>query len=378
MPCGPPLSVATRWREVWKSAAIAGFPLEPQTGLPAWCGQAPLIGVRDRTAVRLLILSVRLGEIVPLFPAMSRCRLTFEASWGDRFRPATTMKEAVRKLLERVRRRQRGVTHSELPSGGPSELPPTTGLTGLTVFDDVALRLRNLTVEQLDASFGDPGALPGAFKIRLARSRGFTEDAGTLIERRYSRRGYQTSGVPADANLFTFVAYDEGKLTGTVSIRLDSDRGLSADSLYKEEIDEIRAAGCKVCEFTRLAIDEKTISKPVLAGLFHTAYLYAYRVRGVDFAVIEVNPRHVVFYQRALGFEPIGEERMNERVQAPAVLLCVPFDAIAEGLQKYAGNPGLPGGSRSLFAFGFEAKDERGILKRLTALEEADRKRKGR
>ena len=58
----------------------------------------------------------------------------------------------------------------------------------------------------------------------------------------------------------------------------------------------------------------------MLAGLFHTAYLYASVIRGFTHAVIEVNPRHVAFYGRALRFDPIGEERMNTRVHAPAVV----------------------------------------------------------
>lgn len=279
------------------------------------------------------------------------------------------MRESVRRILDRLRARRRGGVSNPPTVPGPSEPPPAEGMTGLTVFDDIALRLRNLTNEELDASKGDPGALPGAFKIRLAKSRGFQKGAGTLVERRYSDRGYQIPGQSEDPNLFTFVAYDEGALVGTVSIRLDSEAGLSADTLYKDEIDDLRKAGCKVCEFTRLAVDVKAVSKPVLAGLFHTAYLYASEVRGFNFAVIEVNPRHVAFYAKALGFEPIGPERMNTRVNAPAVLLCVPFETISAALKKYAGDPEAPAKSRSLFPYGFPQDEESGILKRLLELE---------
>ncbi len=279
------------------------------------------------------------------------------------------MKESVRRILDRLRARRRGVVSNPPTVPGPSEPPPVEGMTGLTVFDDIALRLRNLTTEELDASKGDPGALPGAFKIRLAKSRNFQKGAGTLVERRYSDRGYQIPGQTEDPNLFTFVAYDEGQLVGTVSIRLDSEAGLSADTLYRDEIDDLRKAGCKVCEFTRLAVDVKAVSKPVLAGLFHTAYLYASEVRGFSFAVIEVNPRHVAFYAKALGFEPIGPERINTRVNAPAVLLCVPFENISNALKKYAGDPDAPAKSRSLFPYGFPQDEESGILKRLLELE---------
>ena len=124
----------------------------------------------------------------------------------------------------------------------------------------------------------------------------------------------------------------------------------------------MRERGYRLCEFTRLAVDKTVASKPVLAGLFHTAYLYAAVIRDYTHAVIEVNPRHVTFYRRALGFEPIGPKRTNLRVNAPAVLLCVPFAAIAEGLERYAGKPLAAGVARSLFPYGFPPSEERGVL----------------
>ncbi len=155
-----------------------------------------------------------------------------------------------------------------------------------------------------------------------------------------------------------------------MSVRLDSARGLAADELYGEVLGLLRAGGARLCEFTRLAVDVKAASKPVLAGLFHTAYLYAARVRGYTHAIIEVNPRHVAFYRRALGFEPVGPERMNARVHAPGVLLVVAFDSIAAGLARYAGRPAEASTERSLFPYGFDGAEEAGIVKRLRALEQ--------
>jgi hypothetical protein len=108
-----------------------------------------------------------------------------------------------------------------------------------------------------------------------------------------------------------------------------------------------------------------------LAGLFHTAYLFAHRVRGYHTAVIEVNPRHVVFYERALGFKIVGPERLSPRVNAPAVLLCVRFPTVAESLSQYAGRPELANSTHSLFPYGFSAQDEEGILGRLRAFSES-------
>lgn len=287
------------------------------------------------------------------------------------------MKESVRKLVERLRGRLGGTAHA--PRTQPpaeSSLPFTTNGTefksGETVFDDRALRFRSLTLADTGATgLEDPGAEQLAFKIRVAKREGFKQAAGTLIERRYGDRGYQTPARQVqDPNLYTFVAYDEGHLVGTVGIRLDSDVGLSADDLYPDELEELRTAKCRVCEFTRLAVDFETVSKPVLAGLFHTAYMFAYEIRGYDHAVIEVNPRHAPFYRRALLFEQIGEERMNQKVQAPAVLLCLPFERVPPQLEKFGGRPELAKTTRVMYPYFFGANEANGIRNRLRELDQ--------
>jgi hypothetical protein len=287
------------------------------------------------------------------------------------------MKESVRRLVERLRGRLAESALGRLT--GDTSLPFTTDgavfKSGNTVFDDRALRFRALTTsDAATTGLEEPSAEHAAFKIRVAKREGFQEAAGTLIERRYGERGYQASRrKPEDPNLFTFVAYDEGKLVGTVGVRTDSDRGLSADQLYKEEVDTLRASGCRLCEYTRLALDHEAVSKPVLAALFHTAWMFTYYLRNCDFAVIEVNPRHAAFYRRALMFEPIGPERFNTRVSAPAVLLCLQNDRFPPEIEKFGGRPELAATTRLMFPYWFGKEQADGILRRLRAL---DRKRK--
>ena len=287
------------------------------------------------------------------------------------------MKESAQNILAKLRQKaESGASASragERTAGADDALePPWTApdaSSGETVFTDRPLRFRSLTVAEADLSVLEaPEGFHGGFKIRVAKLGGRRREAGKLVERRYAGRGYTIPSQSQEPQLSTFIAYDEGQLVGTVSVRLDSDKGLSADELYRNEIDALRSAGARLCEFTRLAVDRTAASKPVLAGLFHTAYLYASVIRGFTHAVIEVNPRHVVFYGRALRFDPIGEERMNRRVDAPAVLLCAPFATIARGLAKYAGKPEAPGAGRSLFVYGFPPEDEPGVLNRLREL----------
>lgn len=289
------------------------------------------------------------------------------------------MKHSIRKFVAKLRRPVEGGPAAGTGKrkahgrGGAPDLGPDSlrDITGQTVYGDRPLRFRSLTLAEADIPvLEDPSSIEGAFKIRVARHTGAHRDAGALVDRQYAGRGYTVpNGAKPDPHVATFLAYDEGMIVGTVTVRLDSNQGLGADELYAKEIDVLRSMGNRMCEFTRLAVDRTAASKPVLAGLFHTAYLYASVIRGYTHAVIEVNPRHVSYYANALGFAAIGPQRMNTRVNAPAVLLYAPFASIAQGLALHAGRKAHgPGASRSLFVYGFPPQEEAGVLKRLREL----------
>jgi hypothetical protein len=245
-------------------------------------------------------------------------------------------------------------------SGEP--LAATTG--GLSIFSDIARPLRHLSTEHLHLT--EAGAA-GVFRVRLAKPRPVTADAASLIARRYAARGYQVPRAAADPNVYTFAAYDNGRLVGTVSMRFDSTLGLVAEQLYPEEVAALRARDTHLCEFTRLALDEQALSKEVLAALFHSCYLYAYVVRGLTHAVIEVNPRHVAFYRRVLHFRQLGGERHNLRVDAPAVLLALDFSVIANELDRFFANADWRAQTKSFFVHWFSPQDAAGIVGRLRA-----------
>jgi len=242
--------------------------------------------------------------------------------------------------------------------------------SGFEIFGDVSHELEGVTFAPLDPALADPQQNPDVFRVRLARPRTLQKDAGTLVQRRYTWRGYQTRPAMPDPNLYTFAAYNSGVLVGTMGLRLDSPGGLAADQLYGQEVDLLRSGGNTVCEFTRLALDESTASKEVLAALFHTAYIYAHLVRGFSHVVIEVNPRHVAFYRRVLFFQQMGEERHQPRVDAPAVLLALDFKRITEQLERFFADPAWPTKTNSFYIHAFPPKDAPGVLARLQRLDE--------
>lgn len=203
------------------------------------------------------------------------------------------------------------------------------------------------------------------FAIRAADIDERRNSASVLISKMYSWRGYTGNHqIGSDPNRITLTASDKGEVAGTVSLGLDSDVGLLADQVFKDHIDPYRARG-KVCEIIKLAVDPAVKSKAVLASLFHVAFIYALDLHECTQIFIEVNPRHVNFYQVMLGFRVECEERANPRVQAPAVLL---RGDTAWGTEQIAKLAGQLGADRSLYPFFFSPREAAGIANRLKTI----------
>ncbi|MBZ8140402.1 long-chain N-acyl amino acid synthase [Rubrivivax gelatinosus] len=205
------------------------------------------------------------------------------------------------------------------------------------------------------------------FRIRSADSYVCRQRADSLLRERYAWRGYHAVSLPSDqtTNRITLSATENDDTIGTITVALDSAEGLSAEDAFPAEMEGLRASNLRVCEFTKLAIDPISGSKRVLAALFHVAYIVAHRIRGYDALVMEVNPRHVRYYERMLGARIVGEERLNRFVNAPAVLLTIDFDYIRQQIEAFGGRADLDADERSLYPYAFSSREEQGILARL-------------
>jgi hypothetical protein len=233
-------------------------------------------------------------------------------------------------------------------------------------------RLQNVGIANTnsDADEASAGAVKkDSFKIRLAHDADRTREARILVEKRYHDVGYQvsaSSGQQACPERITLATYKGDEVIGTITVGFDTGAGLLVDELYKNEVDTLRQQGLRVCEFTKLAIDHKGASKRMIAGLFQVAYLYAVKIWGYTDIVIEVNPSHVPFYQRMLGFQPLGEERTCPRVGAPALLLRLDAAGYGTGMiEKFGGHPELSRQERSLYPYFMSPQDELAILARM-------------
>lgn len=214
---------------------------------------------------------------------------------------------------------------------------------------------------------GAPG--PRRFKIKAADVESRRGLVSTLLKSRYLWRGYQTMGLSKDqpAQRFTLAAIENGHTIGTITVAFDGPQKLGADDVFGAEVNALRRDGRRLCEFTKLAIDPTVGTKRVLAALFHVAYIVAHRMRGHDTLLIEVNPRHVRYYERMLGCRVLGDVRINRSVNAPAVLLTVDFAYIMEQIGRFGGNPELATEERSLYPFAFTLSEEASIIARLRA-----------
>jgi hypothetical protein len=203
------------------------------------------------------------------------------------------------------------------------------------------------------------------FNLRMVNSEDRREAASVLIKKKYAWRGYSIEK-PLDAgpNKITLLVDTNSITVGTMTLCFDSDVGLPADENFRDKLDELRAQERKLCEPSRLAIEDD-VPKRVFASMIHVSYIYAHNIHGFTDYVIEVNPRHAMFYKRMLGFHDFGTERICTRVNAPAVLLRLELGYMKEQIQKFGGLMEQHGKEKSFYPYFFPRWDEPGITDRL-------------
>ena len=256
------------------------------------------------------------------------------------------------------------------PPSVPIELHTVADVLALTRHDKTRItRHRTPPMIMPAASLGRSTSAPAEelliersdFHIRLANSRGRRNRSSLLIQRMYSWRGYHSKANEdpvQHADQVTLQACRDDNVFGTLTVNFDSESGLAANVLYRDEIDVYRNAGAKVSEVTQLAVDPDHGSKEVLGALFHLAHMLCV-LRGISDVFIEVNPRHVAFYSRMLNFQQAGECKICERVSAPAVLLHLEVAYMTEQIARFGGHHGR--GKRSLYPYFFSRQEQEGL-----------------
>jgi N-acyl amino acid synthase FeeM len=168
-------------------------------------------------------------------------------------------------------------------------------------------------------------ALARDVRVKIASTRAEWEEAFALAANGYQARGYQPPNPKglrfttyhALPDTTTFVAKNDQVVIATLSLVLDNTLlGLPMESIYGAEIDRLRAAGKHVVEVTSLAGGGLSVREfvPVFVALMRLMTQYAVS-QGADAMVISVHPRHRNFYQKVLGFVPLGACRAYPAVE---------------------------------------------------------------
>lgn len=164
------------------------------------------------------------------------------------------------------------------------------------------------------------------FEFRIATASAALESAAGLVGRCYGWRGYSVAEPASGIGETTLIAHRDERIVGTITVRCGVRVRLHAEAGFAEHVGALKRQGCRLVEYTRFAIDRDVVADSsgetgLAAELIRRALLLGRIAMDATDCVIEVNPRHVRYYQRQFGFRPFGHERTCERVGAPARLL---------------------------------------------------------
>jgi hypothetical protein len=172
--------------------------------------------------------------------------------------------------------------------------------------------------------------------VRLARSRADLCDAFRLVFESYYNAGLER---PKASRLRltphhllptseVLLASRDSVVTSTLSMFGDGYLGLPMESMYCEQVKQLRGQGLRLAEIGSLA-DRRESQERFIHTFVQIGRLVAQvaRARGIDAIVAAVHPRHARLYKRVMGFSQIGgQSNCPYANDNPAVALCLRFD----------------------------------------------------
>lgn len=144
--------------------------------------------------------------------------------------------------------------------------------------------------------------------------------AGLMLPRRCRMRVMPHHLLPTSA---VFIAVRRGRVISTVSLIGDGQLGLPMECAYCKEVAALRSPSRWLGEVSALASDRQqpVCQFQLLGNLTRLMAQYASR-HGLEHLLAAVHPRHSRFYQRALGFQSLGEGKPYPAVRhRPSVAL---------------------------------------------------------
>jgi hypothetical protein len=149
--------------------------------------------------------------------------------------------------------------------------------------------------------------------IRIAQNQNEIEAANRIVYRNYVGLYWQDDEEAFRKNKYlhsearhTFVAVDEGRVIGTMSIIDDSTLGVPSDTFQPPILRRYRRGGKRVAELTSLAVEQGTQHPMSLVLFLYSFFMqYGFYHLGLDYLFASCRPNHAHFYVNRLCFEEL-------------------------------------------------------------------------
>jgi len=210
-----------------------------------------------------------------------------------------------------------------------------------------------------------PDGYPNAgieFDVHLVETQRDRDCARDLLNRMYDWRGYGANHVlDAAENSTSFAVSLDEEVVCTLTLRVDAGAGLTADKTFPDVLGEAREVPrASLCELTKFACSPSKDSRFLLASMFHTIFIFGTEKYNCTDLFIEVNPRHIRFYETMLGFKKVSELRTNKGVDAPSQLMRLKVADIASNIKRHAGCNDSAA-KRSLYPYFLSEEEEQAV-----------------
>ncbi len=250
----------------------------------------------------------------------------------------------------------------------PKQLPPLFSDSPLQSGTNRELDARHVTLHRLNARPNRVASCEAGVCYQVAEHRPERIGAFHLVYRRYREAGlidqnrYQlrVTRYHLLTSTSVYIGIKEAETVTTVTLVRDGELGLPMECIFLDEVDHLRSQGIRLAEVSCLASEPNPSKRAFLSSFIALNRLMAQsaKFQGVDRLLIVIHPRHAPFYERYIGFRPVGSVRPYPAVENhPARLLSLdlnsmPIDAPV-AYQRFFGDP-IPSGALQARPIGME------------------------
>lgn len=183
------------------------------------------------------------------------------------------------------------------------------------------------------------------YSVRIATTEDHLKQAYRLTYQTYFEKGYVTEmnsemWIPEWANnneAVVIIVLKDEMVVGTLTAGFDANSKLPADTIFNEELNELRNKNKNLAEVMSLSLlPNMKDSKIILNNLINALFILCQNIKKVDHLVITVNPRHTAFYIKKVLFKISGNCKSYGKVKgAPAVLLTLDFNDYSHSISEH-------------------------------------------